>query len=173
MVINLRTPRKTAFMAILFAVSAFTLVGKLLMPTPIQIIIQGEDPIVVGQILSYTGVDIVVISISAVVLGITVFYLLIYGFETSSVISAGMRVNSSELDVKFVLRLLDGDARTVFAAIVEAGGEILQRDLPIQTNFSKVKITRTLDYLEGKGLIIRKRHGMTNKVIITKGNAPE
>jgi len=156
------------FMALLFAVSVFTFVGKLLMPTPIQIIIQGEEPLVVGQVLSYTGADIAVISISAVAVGISVFYLVASGFETSSVLPAGMGGQASELDVNFVLRLLDGDARTVFSVIVEAGGEVLQKDLPIQTNFSKVKITRTLDYLEAKGLIIRKRHGMTNKVIITK-----
>lgn len=156
------------FMALLFAVSVFTFVGKLLMPTPIQIIIQGEEPLVVGQVLSYTGADIAVISISAVAVGISVFYLVASGFETSSVLPAGMGGNSSKLDMELVLRLLDGDARTVFSVIVEAGGEVLQKDLPIQTNFSKVKITRTLDYLEAKGLIIRKRHGMTNKVIITK-----
>ena len=32
----------------------------------------------------------------------------------------------------------------------------------------KAKITRILDYLEVKGLIIRKSYGMTNKIIVRR-----
>ena len=165
----MRISGKTVFMAVLFTVSAFMFVGKLLMPTPIEIVIEGEEPIVVGQILSYTLIDIVMISVSAIVLGISSFYLLFSDFiETRRALPAVGRIDASELDVKFALRLLDGDKKKVFSEIVEAGGEILQSDLPTQTNFSKAKITRILDYLERKGLIIRKSYGMTNKVIINR-----
>jgi len=63
-------------MATLFAVSAFTLAGKLLMPSPIQIVIQGEEPIIVGQIFRYTQFDVALISASTVVLALSSFYLL-------------------------------------------------------------------------------------------------
>ena len=165
----MRVSGKTVFMAVLFAVSAFMFVGKLLMPTPIEIVIEGEEPIVVGQILSYTLVDIVMISISALILGISSFYLLFSDFiETRRALPTVEKISTSELDVKFALRLLDGDKRKVFSEMVEAGGEILQSELPIRTGFSKAKITRILDYLERKGLIIRKRYGMTNKVVINR-----
>ena len=165
----MRVSIKTVLMAILFAMSAFTLVGKLLMPTPIQIIIPGEEPIVVGQILSYTQVDVVIMAVSALLLGISGFYLLFSDFiETRRTLPAVGKIDTSELDAKFALRILDGDKRKVFSEIVEAGGEILQKDLPIQTGFSKAKITRILDYLEVKGLIIRKSYGMTNKIIIRR-----
>ena len=165
----MRASRKTVLMAILFAISAFTLVGKLLMPTPIQIIIQGEEPIVVGQILSYTQIDVIMMAISALLLGISGFYLLFSDFiETRGALSTAEKTRTSELDVKFALRLLDGDKRKVFSEIVESGGEIMQSELPVQTGFSKAKITRILDYLEKKGLVIRKSYGMTNKVIINK-----
>jgi len=81
--------------------------------------------------------------------------------------------DSSELDVKFALRLLDGDKRQVFNEIIEANGQILQSDLHTQTGFSKAKITRILDYLELKGLIVRKSYGMTNKIIIDKNGLME
>ena len=165
----MRASRKTVLMAILFAISAFTLVGKLLMPTPIQIIIQGEEPIVVGQILSYTQIDVIMMAISALLLGISGFYLLFSDFiETRGALPTAEKTRTSELDVKFALRLLDGDKRKVFSEIVESGGEIMQSELPVQTGFSKAKITRILDYLEKKGLVIRKSYGMTNKVIINK-----
>ena len=161
---------KTVIMAVLFAVSAFTFAGKLLMPTPIQIIIPGEEPIVVGQIFRYTQFDVAIISVSAIVLAASSFYLLFANSDINQTVSSIIveKQTSSELDVRFALRLLDGDKRRVFNEIVEANGEILQSDLHAQTDFSKAKITRILDYLELKGLIIRKSYGMTNKIVINR-----
>ena len=161
---------KTVIMAVLFAVSAFMFAGKLLMPTPIQIIIPGEEPIVVGQIFRYTQFDVVIISISAILLAVTSFYLL---FKDSTNIQNVTPIivekhDTQELDITFALRLLDGDKKQVFNEIIQSNGEILQSDLHTQTGFSKAKITRILDYLEIKGLIIRKSYGMTNKIIINK-----
>jgi uncharacterized membrane protein len=161
-------------MAILFAVSAFTFVGKLLMPTPIQITIQGEEPIVVGQIFRYTQFDVAIISITAIILAASSFYLLSANSGDNNVLPIVVeKGDSSELDVEFALRLLDGDKRHVFNEIVEAKGEILQSDLHAQTGFSKAKITRILDYLELKGLIVRKSFGMTNKIVINRNGHME
>ena len=85
--INLKTNPKIAIMATLFAVSAFTLAGKLLMPTPIQIVIQGEEPIIVGQIFRYTQFDVVLISASTVVLALSSFYLLFVKSNETSLIT--------------------------------------------------------------------------------------
>lgn len=160
---------RTVVMATLFVVSMFTLIGKLLTPTPIQIFIEGEEPIPVGQILSFTHVDAAIIAISTFLAGISGFYLLFSDFiGIPKVLPTVEGADTSELDGKFALRLLDGDEKRVFGEILESGGEILQKDLPIQLNFPKVKITRILDQLENKGLIIRKRFGMTNKVIINR-----
>jgi uncharacterized membrane protein len=165
---------KTLIVAVLFAVSAFMFVGKLLMPTPIQIIIQGEEPIVVGQILRYTQFDVAIISISTIVLAASGFYLLFANSSsTQSVSSIVVEKESPKLDVTFALRLLDGDKRRVFSEIIDSNGEILQSDLHTQTGFSKAKITRILDYLELKGLILRKSYGMTNKIIINRNGQLE
>jgi uncharacterized membrane protein len=63
-----------------------------------------------------------------------------------------------------VLRLLTGDERTVFRAIVDSGGEALQKDLIVKTNMSDAKVSRTLDKLVEKGVVSKTRHGMTNMV---------
>ena len=170
----MKSTPKTVIMAVLFAVSAFTFVGKLLMPTPIQIVIPGEEPIVVGQIFRYTQFDVAIISISAIILAASSFYLLFIGsIETRAVLPVAEKPDTSELEVAFALRLLDGDKRKLFSEVVEAGGEILQSDLYAQTGFSKAKITRILDYLELKGLIVRKSYGMTNKIIIDRNRLME
>jgi uncharacterized membrane protein len=165
----MRITPKALIMAVLFAASAFMFVGKLLMPTPIQIVIPGEEPIVVGQIFRYTQFDVVIISISAIILAVSSFYLLFANPGATQLVSPIVEGNvSPELDVTFILRLLDGDKRQVFNEIVESNGEILQSDLHVQTGFSRAKITRILDYLELKGLIVRKSYGMTNKIVINR-----
>ena len=144
------------------------------MPTPIQIVIQGEEPIVVGQIFRYTQIDVTIISVSAVILAISSFYLLfVNSIETHKLSPAAEKRDTSEREIAFALRLLDGDKRKLFNEIVEAGGEILQSELHTQTGFSKAKITRILDYLELKGLTVRKSYGMTNKIIIDKNRLME
>ncbi|MBW2970359.1 hypothetical protein KY319_04520 [Candidatus Woesearchaeota archaeon] len=69
-------------------------------------------------------------------------------------------------DVKKVLSGLGRDERVVVEKVVEAQGTIFQSDLVDKTQFSKVKVTRILDKLEGQGVIERKRRGMTNVVIL-------
>jgi len=65
------------------------------------------------------------------------------------------------------IRLLDGDERRMLRVIVEAKGDILQRDLVRITAFSEAKVSRLLDRLEERGLVRRERHGMTNRVRLT------
>ncbi|MEE9115269.1 MAG: MarR family transcriptional regulator [Thermoplasmata archaeon] len=69
---------------------------------------------------------------------------------------------------RLTLRLLNGDERKLFRRIHEAGGEVLQKDLVAEGTFSKAKVTRLLDKLENKGLVVRERYGSTNRVRIPK-----
>ena len=67
-----------------------------------------------------------------------------------------------------ISRLLEGDERTLYQLVASSGGEILQKDIVAKKVFSKAKVTRLLDKLEEKRVIVRERHGMTNKVKIAK-----
>ena len=165
----MKTTQKTIFMAVLFTVSAFTFTIKILMPTSTRIIIPGEDPIIVGEIFRYTQIDVAIISVSTIISVASGFYLLFANsIDTKNASSIVKNDDSSEIDVVFALRLLDGDKRKIFNEIVEAKGEILQSELHTKTGFSKAKITRILDYLEIKGLIVRKSYGMTNKIVLNR-----
>ncbi len=65
-----------------------------------------------------------------------------------------------------ILKTLEKDEKDIFKEILEEKGTVFQSELVEKTGLSKVKITRVLDRLEGKGLIERKRRGMTNIVIL-------
>ena len=63
-----------------------------------------------------------------------------------------------------VLRLLTGDERTMFRAVVDNGGEALQKDLIVKLKWSDAKVSRVIDRLIEKGVVSKERHGSTNKV---------
>ena len=69
---------------------------------------------------------------------------------------------------KKVMESLDKDEKVILEKIISSQGTIFQSDLADNERFTKVKVTRILDRLEGRGLIERRRRGMTN-VIILKG----
>ncbi len=66
-----------------------------------------------------------------------------------------------------VIRLLDGDERRLMRVIVQSRGDVLQRDLVTATGFTGAKVSRLLDRLEERGLVVRERQGMTNRVRLT------
>lgn len=61
---------------------------------------------------------------------------------------------------------LDKEEKILVKIIEENDGSIFQADLVEKSGFSKVKVTRILDKLEGKQIIERKRRGMTNVVLL-------
>jgi len=50
--------------------------------------------------------------------------------------------------------------------LVKENGAMFQADLIEKTGFSKARMTRIIDKLEGSGLVERKRRGMTNVVVL-------
>jgi hypothetical protein len=67
---------------------------------------------------------------------------------------------------KKTLSSLSDDERKIYSLILDANGSVFQSELVKKTGYSKVRVTRILDRLEGKGLIERKRRGMTNIIIL-------
>lgn len=60
---------------------------------------------------------------------------------------------------------LSKDEKTIIALLDKEEGSAYQSDIIKHTQLSKVKISRLLDKMESKGLIERKRRGMTNIVV--------
>ena len=58
------------------------------------------------------------------------------------------------------------DEKVIVKAIEDADGTMFQSDVVEKTGFSKVKVSRILDKLEGRQVLERKRRGMTNVVVL-------
>ena len=61
---------------------------------------------------------------------------------------------------------LGGEEQAVYQLIADADGTLFQSEIVEKTGLSKVKVTRTLDRLEAKQLVERRRHGLTNIVLL-------
>lgn len=71
-------------------------------------------------------------------------------------------------DFKKSLKELDADERKVYETIAGSDGVVFQSDIVEKTHFPKVKVTRLLDRMEHRGLVERRRRGMSNIVLIKK-----
>lgn len=71
-----------------------------------------------------------------------------------------------EKNAEKAMATLEEDEKKVFALAKDSGGAIFQGDLIEKTGFPKVKVSRILDRLEGRGLVERRRRGMANMVVL-------
>ncbi len=60
---------------------------------------------------------------------------------------------------------LKSEEKSVFE-LIQNNKAVFQADLIEKTGFGKAKMTRIIDRLEGRGLVERKRRGMTNVVVL-------
>ena len=72
----------------------------------------------------------------------------------------------TEAEINQKLEHLEEEEKNLMRIVLREEGSVYQSDLIKETGLSKVRITRTLDKLEGKALIERKRRGMTNIIIL-------
>lgn len=68
--------------------------------------------------------------------------------------------------LKETIKSMNPDESRLYDIVRESGNIIFQSEIIEKAGFSKVKVSRILDRLEAKGLIERRRRGMTNVVIL-------
>jgi len=155
---------KTAFMAAVFVASVFILGLKLLNPTPIQIVVEGQSVSITQLPGFFTLGDVVIIVIASVILGVSGTYLLFLDLAEKP--AGELVLKEREKRWEEIVKTLKEDERKIYEAIIEAGGIIEQSELPEKTGISKASVSRTLDLLESRGLVERRRRGMGNIVLL-------
>ncbi len=92
---------------------------------------------------------------------VIVVVVLALGIGITLVIPKRMQQSTVKVDTS----KLDTEERKIYNILKNNNG-LYQSDLIKETGFSKVKITRVLDKLESKGIIERRRRGMTNAIFL-------
>lgn len=65
-----------------------------------------------------------------------------------------------------VTSALRGEEKTIYELIASAEGVMFQSDIGEKSGLNKVKVSRVLDGMEARGLLERRRRGMSNVVIL-------
>lgn len=155
---------RTVFVAVLFVASVFVLGIKLLNPTPIQIFVEGNET-AISQIPGFfTFADVIILVIATVILVVSGMYLLF--FDSAEKPAGELVLGERKKRWEQIVKTLKNDEQKIYKATIESDGIIEQSVLPEKTEISKSNVSRALDLLESRGLVEKRRRGMTNTVLL-------
>lgn len=151
---------------VVLIVALFLLFDKLFTPQTFQIALEtGQE--VTTQTPEYFPLQLVLLCIvCAFFVGAASIHIY-YNAEIQQIAKVFKKENLEE-KYKQILSLLKPDEQKVVLELLGAKGEMLQSALVSKLGISKVKATRILHRLLQKGLIVKERHGFTNKIILKK-----
>jgi len=168
---------KVILATIVLGISCFVIANTLVQPQPISIKIEDGTPIVVQAPAVYGEREVLTMIITSWIAGISAMYLYFEGSRKTwqtvgkhtPVVGQGAPLPTlQELEtVNTTLKVLREPGKRILEVIVNKGGEMLQRDLYLETGFSKAKVSRTLRELEARNIIQRRQYGGTKKVVLS------
>ncbi|MDQ2055541.1 transcriptional regulator [Halobellus sp. H-GB7] len=187
---------KRLIAAAIFVAAVLVLAVQLITPSPVMVSIgdNSAQTTQLGQYFTYT--DVSLITVAASLLGASGTYLLVHDHTTIVPATESSRPQTTENSgehpptrqevgdghgsgtVRYdtpnpearweeTADRLHNNEEIVYTVVLEAGGEVPQRDIVEETELSKATVSRTLDTLESKEVAERKRKGMGNVVVLT------
>lgn len=105
------------------------------------------------------------IALGVIGLLIIVSLILIFSKPQKEIIFKTRTIEKKPLKKIVDLKDLKPEEKQIFE-LIQVNKTIFQADLIEKTGLGKAKMTRIIDKLEGKGLVERKRRGMTNVVVL-------
>ena len=143
-------------------VSTFAVFVKIMTPTNVQFIIDGSVIEFRNIPEIYDSSDMILIGISCFVLGSSLVYFWLIG--KNGAVSAGTLLKRSWDEL--LEGLSNPDEKRIVSLIIDEGGTIFQSQVVDKSGYSKSKVSLILDRLEAKKILERKRHGMSNVIIL-------
>ena len=144
-------------LSIIYLISTMILVFKIASPLNIQIIVRGEREVYIKEIPRvYTFSDMLIITVSSMMMSSCAVSLIL------------LNILKSEIKVRqaSTVRSLSKSEKKVYDFLLSKGGVAFQSEIVETLNLSKSTVSIILDKLEAKGLVERRRRGMSNIVIV-------
>ena len=143
--------------------STFAIFVKVMTPTTVQFTIDGSVIEFSNIPEIYGSSDMILVSISAFIMGSSLVYLWLIDRNEP------LRAEASSLKSRWnglLERLTNPDEKRIVSLIIDEGGTIFQSQLVDRSGYSKSKVSLILDRLEAKKILERKRHGMSNAIVL-------
>ncbi len=156
---------------IILIISVLLIIDRLLATGPVQLILADGKAVPIESASFFSINEVLFFIITAWLGGMSFLYIILNSKEMPELNEGEIPESKREIAVipesksTLAANLLEGDEKVLFQNIVDNDG-ILQRELIIKTGFSEPKVSRLLDKAERKGLIIRQRDGMGNRVFL-------
>jgi len=151
----------TILAAVILISSSVVLVNQLFTPVPIQIVLETGEEVVTQGSEYFSLTTVLVLLISAFLMGSMAVYLF-FDSNAKELVRSLKRKEKPQYDV--VLPFLREEERAVFSLLRENKGELLQNAIVLKTGYSKVKVARIVARLERKNVVVKERHGLTNRI---------
>jgi uncharacterized membrane protein len=168
---------KTIVASIALAVSCFIIANILVESRPISIVIQDGQPTVIHTPIVYGQAEVLTMVVTSWIAGISAMYLYsatskkIHATLEKPVAAQQDEASTPKLEeletVNTAMKVLREPAKKILEVLISKGGETLQKDLCLETNFSKARISRTLRELEARNIIQRRQYGGTKKIVLS------
>ena len=143
--------------------STFAIFVKLMTPTSVQFIIDGSVIEFSNIPEIYGSSDLILVSVSSFVMGSSLVYLWL--IDRNEHVQAETSLLTKNWDA-LLERLSNPDEQRIVSLIIDEGGTIFQSQLVDRSGYSKSKVSLILDRLEAKKILERKRHGMSNAIVL-------
>ena len=143
--------------------STFAVFVKVMTPTNVQFKVDGTVIELTMTPEIYTSFDMTVICVAGFVMGSSLVYLwLIDRKEVAFTEGSSLKNRWNRL----LEEITNPDEKQIISLIIDEGGTIFQSQLVDRSGYSKTKVSLILDRLEAKQILERKRHGMSNAIVL-------
>jgi DNA-binding transcriptional ArsR family regulator len=182
---------KQLLAAVAFVAATVVLAVQLITPTPVVVSV-GENGAEVAELGGYFQYrDVAIIGVAAALLGASGTYLVTTGRSrpapgtpttdqrspeppdnpvradgNDDLAPSDELLEARRQEWEETAERLANNEREVYETVLEADGVMAQSDIVDATDLSKATVSRTLDSLETKNLLERKRRGMGNMVLL-------
>jgi len=165
--------------SIVLIISVLLLIDRLLATGPVQLILEDGKAVPIEGASYFSFNEVLFLIITAWFGGMSFLYIILSSREediSREKVTPDLSIKEtketteipeSKSTALIAANMLEGDEKILFQNILDNDG-ILQRELILKTGFSEPKVSRLLDRLERRALIIRQRDGMGNRVLLKK-----
>ena len=163
--------------AIVLIISVLLIIDRLLATGPVQLILADGKAVPVESASLFSINEVLFFIITAWLGGMSFLYIILFSKENQIPGSNNEKIPELKEDIAVIpegkntamlaATILEGDEKILFQNILDNDG-ILQRELIVKTGFSEPKVSRLLDKAERRGLIVRHRDGMGNRIFLKK-----
>jgi DNA-binding transcriptional ArsR family regulator len=157
-----------AIATVVLALGFFIAAIKLVQPASLSVdIFSGNGTKTLTSVPGlYTFSDVLTVSLAMLAAGLGASYLLFSAREAPPQPVGRALLDERRAGWEALAKTLKEDEAKIYRAVLDAGGVMNQGDIGGAVSLSKTTVSRTLELLESRGLVEKRRRGMGNVILL-------